>query len=179
MDMILAALLRTALAALLATAAFHKARDFSAFRASLADYRLVSEPLLLPVAMTLLLGEGAAAIAVMVPAIASVGLAAGAGLFALYAGAIAVNLLRGRHHIDCGCFGPAARRPIHPGLVVRNLLLASAAAVAAALPAVVRPVHWVDGLTLAGGIAALTVLYHAADQLLAEAPRFRLLRSDA
>ena len=38
--------------------------------------------------------------------------AAAALLLALYAGAIGVNLARGRRDIDCGCGGPASRQPI-------------------------------------------------------------------
>jgi hypothetical protein len=48
-----------------------------------------------------------------------------AGLFLLFGAAVAINLLRGRREIDCGCFGSSHRsRGLTWGLVGRNLLLA-------------------------------------------------------
>lgn len=44
-------------------------------------------------------------------------------LLAVFAGAIAINLLRGRE-IDCGCFGFGVRRRIGWDAVVRNVVLA-------------------------------------------------------
>ena len=49
----------------------------------------------------------------------------GLSLLLLYAAAIAINLLRGRHDIDCGCGGEAT--PIGWGLVMRNVVLAGLA----------------------------------------------------
>jgi uncharacterized membrane protein YphA (DoxX/SURF4 family) len=49
-------------------------------------------------------------------------------LFLLFAAAISINLLRGRRYISCGCFGPGKGRRIGWGLVGRNLLLSSMAA---------------------------------------------------
>ena len=46
-------------------------------------------------------------------------------LLLLYAAAIAINLLRGRYDIDCGCGGEAT--PIGWGLVMRNVVLAGLA----------------------------------------------------
>lgn len=54
--------------------------------------------------------------------------AVGAALiFSLFAGAIAVNLLRGRRHISCGCFGGGGSDVLSWALVLRNLALAGAA----------------------------------------------------
>ena len=58
---------------------------------------------------------------------------ASAALFAAYTGAIAINLQRGRIHIDCGCgMARLAGRDqqLSWGLVVRNTLLMAAALVA-------------------------------------------------
>lgn len=51
--------------------------------------------------------------------IVAVGLAA---LLAVFTTGIAINLARGRV-IDCGCFGPAAPKPINWSTVARNLVL--------------------------------------------------------
>jgi hypothetical protein len=49
-------------------------------------------------------------------------------LFLLFASAIAINLLRGRRDISCGCFGPQRQQRLTWGLVIRNGLLAGLAA---------------------------------------------------
>jgi len=56
------------------------------------------------------------------------GLWAAAALFIVFAIAMALNLLRGRTHIDCGCFQSALRQPLEWRLVVRNVVLALLAA---------------------------------------------------
>ena len=52
---------------------------------------------------------------------------AASGLFALFAGAIALNLLRGRSDIPCGCFGANDSSRIGWGHVARNAVLGSVA----------------------------------------------------
>ena len=178
MDPLFDMTLRAALALLLASAAVHKGRDLDTFRAPLADYALLPGRTLLATSIGLVIAELATSLALLLPSTARMGLAATAALLALYGGAIALNLARGRQHIDCGCFGPAARRPIHTGLVARNVVLAATAGLAAVVPIAPRVVGWVDGLGVAGGVAATASLYLAVDQLMAEAPRLRALRSD-
>jgi hypothetical protein len=56
---------------------------------------------------------------------------AAAALFLLFGAAIAVNLLRGRTNIACGCFGPHENAPLSWFQVVRNVGLASCALMAA------------------------------------------------
>ena len=86
----------------------------------------------------------------------------------LYGGAIAVNLVRGRRHVACGCLGPAAEQPLHAGLLVRNTLLV-VAAVAAAMPVTARPLSGLDGFTVVVAVATLALLYLGADGLMAVA----------
>src|SRR5262249_14927936 len=74
------------------------------------------------------------------------GLAWAAALLGLYAAAIAVNLARGRRHLDCGCTGPALRRPISGWLVLRNLVLV-AIAPADLAPLATPPLGGIDRLT--------------------------------
>jgi len=166
MDPVLHLTLRVPLALLLAAAAVHKLRDPAAFRAALAAYRLV--PAWCAPAIVAL--EVIVAVALCVPG--PVGPVGAAGLLLAYAGAIAVNLVRGRRDIDCGCAGPAARRPIGWALVARNLLLAVLAC--GGLVAVeARPLHWIDAVTVVAATLAASALYAAADHLLALAPRAR------
>jgi hypothetical protein len=130
-----------------------------------ANFRLVPERLGRCVAWLILSLE-----ALVVAALVSgVGLRGGTlvaiVLFACFAVAIAINLARGRKHIDCGCFQSALRQPLSAALIVRNLLL-----IAASLPllagAAVSPsvLQLIDGV---GTGLAMFTLYLAFGQLVA------------
>ncbi|HEV7735399.1 MAG TPA: MauE/DoxX family redox-associated membrane protein [Candidatus Binatia bacterium] len=173
MDPTLHLTLRIALALLLAAAAAHKLRDRAAFQATLAAYQLIPASLA-PVVIGIELGV---AVALCVPTFGNTGVLAAAALLLLYAIAIGVNLVRGRD-IDCGCAGPAARRPIGGGLVVRNVVLAVAALLGLA-PLQPRPLVWMDAVTVVAAVLALSALYGAADHLLALAPTAARLRRAA
>jgi hypothetical protein len=173
-DPALAWLARGALAALVASAAAHKLRDFAAFRVALSDYELVPWWLSGLAARALVAAELGIAAALLAPIGRPWGLGAAAALLALYTSAIAVNLARGRRDLDCGCFGPALRVGIGLPLVARNALW-FAVALAGLLPVAERPLVWVDAVTVAGAVAALLLLHGAASQLLAQAPRLRAL----
>jgi len=169
--------LRGALAALLGAAAVHKMRNPAAFRAALADYRVLPARAVPAVAAALPGVELLMAALLLTPAGAPAALAAG-GLLSLYTAGIAWNLARGRRDVDCGCFGPARRRPLSGGLVARNALLVAASALASG-PRAPRALVWLDGVTIAAGVAVLALLYAAIDGALAHAPRSRALRGGA
>jgi hypothetical protein len=156
---------RLAGALLLAGAAWHKLRDREAFRAALADYRLLPAALV-PLAAQLVVALEVALAAVLL-ATPRAGLAA-AGLLAGYALAIGVNLLRGRRHIDCGCGGEP--QPLSAWLVARNLVVAAVFAVCAA-PASGRTLGALDAASVAGSLAALGLLWRAIDVALANGGR--------
>lgn len=71
--------------------------------------------------------------------------AVAAALLLGFATAVAINLARGRR-IECGCGGFATPRTIGPAFLLRNLLLAGGAAIAAAWPLATLTV---PGLSLA------------------------------
>ena len=83
----------------------------------------------------------------------------------LYAVAIAINMVRGRREIDCGC--SLQSRPIGRWMVVRNLLLALALAVTA-LPVTQRVLGIIDVATSGAGVLVLTLLYASLDLLLSQ-----------
>ena len=172
LDPALGLALRGGLVLLLGSAAWHKLRDLAAFRAALAGYRLLPERAIALAAILFVAAELVTAGALLFSA--SAGYAA-AALLVLYSLAIGVNLARGRREIDCGCFGPAARQPLSPALLVRNAALV-ALALLAALPAQPRPLVWVDGLTIAAAIGLGVLLHGSVNTLLANAPRLRALR---
>jgi hypothetical protein len=168
LDPTLLGVLRGSLALLFALAALHKLRDLRGFTALLADYRLLPTAAAAPVAPALALAELAIGVALCTPTWGPLAARAAALLLALYAGAIAANLARGRRAIDCGC--GLAPRPLDAGLVVRNALLVGAALVAA-LPASPRALVWVDALSIGFGIATAACLFAAADAVARAAAR--------
>lgn len=118
--------------------------------------------------------ECAVGAALWLPALRSCAAATLFALLLLYSGAIALNLLRGRRDIDCGCGGSRWHVPLSGWLLVRNaLLLLVALALFAApgtLPHGAR--DWLAALAIAG-LAALA--YNGLGFLLA---RDALLQDD-
>ena len=176
-DPVLPVVLRGALALLFVTAALHKLRDLHAFRVALGDYELVPWPLTGLVAAGLVAAELGVAIVLVTPWARPWGFAAAALLLVLYTAAVSVNLLRGRRDIDCGCFGPALRLELGPGLVARNALLL-AGALAGLLAPTPRALTALDGLPIVAAIGFLSAAYAAASRLLANAPALRALRGE-
>jgi hypothetical protein len=170
--------LRGALALLFAVAAVHKLRDVGRFAATLGEYRVLPDALVGPVSGVVIAAELGVAGALVAAGAREIGLAGAGALLLLYAAAIGINLVRGRRHIDCGCAGPAARRPIGAPLLVRNLVIAGAG-LAALAPVAPRALVWLDALTVVAAIAALSGLYSALDRMLADAPRLARLRGAA
>lgn len=171
LDPALQATVRVALALLLLASARHKLRDFGRFAAIVGDYRLLPAATAPWAAAAVVSGELVIGVALLVPATAAAGAAGAAGLLAIYSGAIAVNLSRGRAAIDCGCSRPGSERPLSGALLLRNAVLVLAA-VAATLPSPARPAVWLDALTIAAGVATLSLLYAAVDTGLVGTARF-------
>jgi hypothetical protein len=171
LDPVLRITLHTGLALLLLSAAGHKLRAFSAFKAALAGYDLISRRWLAAVSLLVVGLELVTGLSLLLPRAFIPALAA-AALLATYTFAIAINLRRGRRDIDCGCAGPARRVPLGPGLVGRNVLLIAAALIAA-LPVAPRSLVWLDAVTVFAGVAMLALLYSAGDTALANAAWMR------
>jgi uncharacterized membrane protein YphA (DoxX/SURF4 family) len=168
LDPALHATLRVGLAVLLLAAAWHKLRDLPHFTAAVEGYRLLPTSLARLVAPCLAALELGVALSLLVPAAGRAAGFAAAGLLVLYGGAIAINLARGRAEIDCGCAGPTRRAtPLSAALVARNAVLALCA-LACALPVAPRSWVWLDGVSVAGGVAAAALLYAAIDLALAQ-----------
>jgi hypothetical protein len=177
LDPVIQWLLRTLLSFVLLRAAWHKSRDLAAFRNALSDYALLPRAGVPAAALGLAVAELATAAALLVPATSQAAAWAAAGLLGLYSLAIALNLLRGRREIDCGCGGPAGGRPLGEALLLRNALL-GAAAVACTAPVAARALGVVDVVTVGAGAAVASLLYAAIDLAFGSAAQLRLLRSD-
>lgn len=132
-------------------AAWHKAQDYGRFLGFLADYRLVPEALLGVVGRSLMGLEFAVVALLLWPPAAIYGAMGAFALLGLYALAMAINLIRGRTLIECGCGG--AGQPLSWLLVVRNSALMMLCALAMAVPLQFSGVLEVACALLAGLLA--------------------------
>jgi hypothetical protein len=156
-------LLALAFVALFGSAAAMKLRAPAIFVATLADYRLIPRQLLQLTGGLIIAVELAVAIGLIWPSSRAASSIIGAGVLLAYGAAIAINLVRGRREIDCGC--SLKRRPIGSWMVVRNLLFAVSLLVVT-LPVATRPLGFGDGATIAAGLLVLALLYGSLDLLL-------------
>jgi hypothetical protein len=158
------------LAGVFGAAALAKLRALDAFVGVVHNYRLVPEPLERPIAYALPVVELAIAVGVLAPATRAPAAFAAAILLALFAGAMAINLGRGRRDIDCGCFATVLRQRLSWPLVLRNLLLAALALLV--VPGLgMRSLGWLDFVTIGCASTALVLVYAAASRLFGSAPR--------
>lgn len=152
--------------------AMHKAGSFTEFTGFVADYQLVGERLVRAVSVGIVGAEILVVVLQLIPGGQVPGLLLAAGLLALYAAAMAVNIRRGRTYIECGCGG--AVQPLGWALVVRNGTLV----VLAALAAAAAPLS-LDGAATAMAIAfgfAAWVAFLLAEQILANSSLARMTR---
>ncbi len=165
-----------ALGVLMLLAGWAKLRDIERFRDVLANYELLAQPLLAPVALALALAECAAGVLLLPTATRPLGAALAALLWLVVTAAVVLALARGRGGIDCGCGGAQQDVPLGAGLVVRNLVLLALTAVAAA-PIAAREVVWLDFAAV--GATALFILgaITLTNTLLAQNSRLHALRN--
>lgn len=136
-----------------------KLRNRRVFPGVVANYRLLPVALIGPVAAVLPVVE----IGLGVALLAGLSLAAvpAALLLLVFAGAMAVNIGRGRTHIDCGCGASELRQPLGRALVLRNVVLAALLVPSTVLLPPAGSAAW--AVSLAGGatLYLLTLLVNA------------------
>jgi hypothetical protein len=168
LDPVLEGALRVSLGALFAGAALHKLRDPGAFVGVVTAYgRGVpgwNGPLVRLAASLVIVSEAAVVAAALISPPAYLGIAA-AGLLTAYAAAMGANLARGNRSLDCGCAWGDERQPVTGALVLRNILLAAAAAVLT-LPPSGRAPGVLDGASALAAAALLLLTYLLANQLI-------------
>ena len=109
---------------ILLIAGFEKLRHRILLPGVIANYRLLPNGLVAPAATILPIAEiliGAALIAGGSPLPVLLAIL----LLILFGAAMAINIRRGRTHIDCGCGRSQLRHPIGWSLVARNAILAT------------------------------------------------------
>ncbi len=108
-------------------AGWSKLRSLEAFEGVVYNFRILPESVARPFAWFLPIAELGVALGLLFP-ITRAGAAAGAvALLTVFCVAIAVNLFRGRHEIDCGCFSSTLKQHLSGSLILRNLVLAGLA----------------------------------------------------
>lgn len=114
-----------ACALLFLVAGIDKLRHRTLLPGVIANYRLLHPALVGPAAMLLPVVELVIGAGLLVGFAPFAPLAA-AALLLVFAGAMAINIARGRQHIDCGCGHGGLRQRLDWWQVARNLLLAGA-----------------------------------------------------
>lgn len=153
-------------AGILAVTAMSKLLGRQPFREAVADYQLLPTVLVAPVADVIPYVELAVAVGLLFSPLRRSAALAALGLVGLFTLAIAVNLHRGRRHLDCGCHFGRAGTPISGILLVRNaflMLCIVPCALAAAQP---REPSWIDGVTVFCGSVIGVLAYGMVGELL-------------
>jgi len=159
------------LAVLLAASAAHKAKTFREFAGVIENYRLAPRGAVPLIAPVILFAEAMIALCLLVPALRAEAATLAAVLFSLYGAAMAINLLRGRREIDCGCSFGAGGDRLTWSLVLRNLALVAAALFVAA-PAGTRELGAFDVLTIGVFVVGGGLVYLTAEALRANWSKF-------
>lgn len=175
--LLLAWIVRAALAVLFATALWHKARAPREFIAALGNYRVLPAALVPAAAGAVMFAEAVVLAGLLATPMPVTPFAALAALLLLaYAIGIALNLGRGRTTIDCGCHGFSGRQQIAGWMVGRNLGLATMAVVLARLGQGSEPLPLpavADWVTVAGATAMGCLLYALLHYLMANASKLQ------
>jgi hypothetical protein len=146
-----------------ARSAAHKVAEFSFFRATLGEYRLLPALFVGPIAIALAIAEVATIGSLLLPITRAAGAGVAMCLLSLYAAAMAINLQRGRYRIDCGCGGPG--QMISWSLVVRNVVLTGVASFVALNTAALESIP--AGTPVAfGGVLLCWLLLAIFDQII-------------
>jgi hypothetical protein len=106
-------------------AALHKAQHWRIFSAVLANYRLLPQALVAPIAFLLPPTETVVGILLLSSQLRRFGAVSAIALLGLFALAMAINIRRGRTQIDCGCGHSLLKQTLSWLLVWRNAALAA------------------------------------------------------
>lgn len=116
--------IRTFIALVLLVAGISKLSGRREFIEAVRNYRLLPENLAIFVGRWIPVLEAMIGISLLLGILVSLTTFAAAALFVLFGIAVAVNLLRGRRNISCGCFGPQQNHHLTWILVARNMIFA-------------------------------------------------------
>jgi uncharacterized membrane protein YphA (DoxX/SURF4 family) len=170
----LAVAVRTLTALVFLLAAAGKMRHRAVFGGVVANYRLLPQFLVSPVAYALPPFEAILGFCLLLGLGSPWPEAAAAALLVVFAAAIGVNLRRGRRDIDCGCFQNALKQTLSFTLVMRNGALAMLLGLAAVGTAgSITLGARAEGLLVGG---TLFIILQSLDTLWSIVPAWRLPR---
>ena len=175
-DSAIGMLIVACVALLFVGAAVHKLRDLPRFEQIFSSYALMTGLARSRISRAVPIFEMVVAAGLLVDVCRPYAGSAGIALLSTYAGAIAINLRRGRRDLACGCGGPDERRPISGWMVWRNVVISLVLAVALQ-PWAGRPLAFTDGITIVFGLPAIALVYLCGDRLLGYSQRAAQLRS--
>ncbi len=171
LDPVLQHTLLGAFALLFAFAALEKWQAKALFAAQLGAYQLLPAALVTPASFLVMALEVITATLLLTTG-NHYGCLLGISLLLAYGGAITINLVRGRSHIDCGCLGSEGEG-ISYHLVVRNLVLAGLLAIPL-LPTADRAYLLLDYFSVIAGVIALSAAYLTINTLIRNSIQSRL-----
>jgi uncharacterized membrane protein len=157
-------------------AGMHKWQDLTKFRNTLENYQVLPVFLLSLSVYLVPLLEVITGIALLVPFTSEPAAFSAAMLLFVYMYAIAINLLKGRRTIDCGCGGTEQKQPISEWLLLRNgILVFLAYCIVASVQS--RELVWFDWLVVALATVVGCLFYNIVNQLLVNKDLLKVLRS--
>lgn len=166
--MVFTTIVAACLALLLGISGFQKVRNLREFQSVLKHYELMPAGFVPLIAVAVIAAELCVPVLLFISMTSALILAA--VLLGGYAFGIAVNLLRGRTHIDCGCsLNTKTDQRIHWGMVARNVVLVFAAMAGLLLMsnnALALNGHWLETVSLAASVGVLALLYVAFEHAL-------------
>ena len=146
-------------------AGLHKCRAATEFAATLANYKILPDGLNRQAVYLIPVVEIMTGVALLIPFTARMAALSAGMLLCVYIGAIAINLLRGRRNIDCGCGGPAQKQTISEWMIVRNGMLLCLAVIAGS-QVDARTLLWFDWLIIVPATVMGCLFYNIINQLL-------------
>ncbi len=135
----------------------------------IANYRLLPAALVQPAAWLLPIFELLVAIALLVGS-RPLAPAAAILLLLVFAGAMAINIGRGRRHIDCGCGHAGLRQALGWPMVARNLAMAAALSIRILLPAPLAMADIAVGVAAGATLFLLMLMFNALKALPGQQP---------
>ena len=151
--------------ALFLRALWHKLQDTELFIARLEAYRVLPPAVARSAGWAILALEVLVMLSVILPGLRLVGTHIAVILLLAYASAMALNIAKGRTDLDCGCGSGSAGPTLSWYLVVRNLVLATIAAVP--LFTVEDVISWYGWLIAFLAALLLFAVYLLFEQILA------------
>ena len=157
---------RTCIGLVFLLAAIQKAMHWRILPGVIANYRLLPQWAPLPAAALLPPTEMVVAVLLLSAQLRPWPVLAAVVLLLVFAAAMAINIRRGRNHIDCGCGETFLRQPLSWSLVRRNGALA-----ALLVPSVMMPSPMSVSLALSGVAAGIGLfLLYLSFNILAALP---------